>query len=68
MKVFKICFWCDAERSGNQFPHVGTGHRFQGMTSIFWGKICLAQGHNTTTQVTLESGVRGVNHQATAPP
>ena len=35
--------------------------------------MCPAQGHNTATRVGLEpptsgSGVRGVNHQATAPP
>ena len=35
--------------------------------------MCLAQGHNTATRVGLEpqtsrSGVRGLNHQATAPP
>ena len=37
------------------------------------GGVCLAQGHNTATRVGFEpptSGyrVRGVNHQATAPP
>ena len=45
-----------------------------GYYQYFWGlKICLAQGHNTATRVGLKpptsgSGVRGVNHQATAPP
>ena len=54
---------------------LGRSHRFLGITVpvLFWGKICLAQGHNTATRVGLEpptsgSGVRGVNHQATAPP
>ena len=44
-------------------------------TFFFWGGggKCLAQGHNRVTRVGLESltsgyGVRGVNHQATAPP
>ena len=37
------------------------------------GLICLAQGHYTATRVGLEpptfgSRIRGVNHQATAPP
>ena len=45
-----------------------------GITSTFFGRgICLAQGHNTATRVGLEpptsgSGVRRVNHQATAHP
>ena len=61
---------------------LGRSHRFLGITSTFFlfffffgggGQICLAQGHNTATRVGLEpptsgSGVRGVNHQATAPP
>ena len=62
---------------------LGRSHRYLGITSTFFffffffgggggGLICLAQGHNMTTRVGLEpptsgSGVRGVNHQATAP-
>ena len=52
---------------------LGRSHRFLGITSTFGGLICLAQGHNMATRMGLEpqtsgSGVRGVNHQATAPP
>ena len=55
---------------------VGMESQFLGITSTFFflgGGICLAQGHNMATRVGLEpptsrSGVRGVNHQATAPP
>ena len=61
----------------NNFSMLGRSHSFLGITSIFGGMgrglICVAQGHNTTTQVGLKpptsgSGIRGVNHQATAPP
>ena len=58
----------------NNFSHVGMEPPLPGYYQYFWGlKICLAQGHNTATQVGLKprtsgSGVRGVNHQATAPP
>ena len=60
---------------------LGRSHRYLCITSTFFfffflgwgGLICLAQGHNTATRVGLEPltsgfGVRGVNHQATAPP
>ena len=62
---------------------LGRSHRFLCITStfffffffFFWGGggIYLAQEHNTVTRVGLDpptsgSGVRGVNHQATAPP
>ena len=54
---------------------MGRSHRFVCITSTFGGvnmSHSLAQGHNMATRVGLEpptsgSGVRGVNHQATAP-
>ena len=33
---------------------LGRSHRFLGITSTFWGLICLAQRHNTATRVALD--------------
>ena len=44
---------------------LGRSHRFLGITSTFWGEICLAQGHNTAT---LDPESEVFIHQATAPP
>ena len=75
--------WFDAERPGKQFfSHVGTEPSLPVYNRYFFffflgggggGGICLAQGHNTATRVGFEpptsgSRVRGINHDATAPP
>ena len=53
---------------------LGRGHRFLGITSTFWGvNVPCSRTQHGLTRVGLEpptsgSGVRGINHQATALP
>ena len=71
----KVGWFIDSKRPGKQFlVMLGRGHRFLGITSTFWGvNVPCSRTQHGLTRVGLEpptsgSGVRGINHQATALP
>ena len=75
MKCRKVGWLIDSLRPGKQFfSHVGTEPPLPGYYQYFWGvNVPCSRTQHGLTRVGLEpptfgSGVRGINHQATALP